>query len=187
MDDELTEWLPSRQQDRLAAAITRQLVDIERWLTLTPAQFLDDAHFTPADFLVYSSGLTRFFFTADVVHSYGVEGEQLSLVLLPEPATGDPFETPYRLSTYEPADLHLRSFLGKTCADVRIWRYYDAVPSDEAREAAVSYLFADETELFYVIYLHGDLDSDYLLSRTHFTPQAVASCYSLRRREYLQP
>jgi hypothetical protein len=52
--------------------------------------------------------------------------------------------------------------------------------SAEALEAAVSYRFEDGQEIFYVIYLHGEDDNDYLLTGDQVSRQRVARCYSLR-------
>jgi hypothetical protein len=70
---------------------------------------------------------------------------------------------------------------------VRIWKLQEEFESDEAKEAAVSYVFDNELELFYCIYLHGDLDADYLLLGNEVPREKVKTCISLARGENAEP
>jgi len=54
-----------------------------------------------------------------------------------------------------------------------------SVAGGEFGEAGVSYLFEDGSELFYCIYLHDELDSDFLLQRAQIAPDEVVGGYSL--------
>jgi hypothetical protein len=115
-----------------------------------------------------------------------VYGEQLSLVLLPQPITQDDFASAYRLSTYKPIPEKIHSYLNKTCIDVLIWTYNEQLDSEEAKEAAVSYLFEDNTELFYCIYLHGDLDTDYLLMPEEIHQEAISTSFSVKQQKWIR-
>ncbi len=195
MDAELFPLLPSQQTQLLAAAIGRRLVEVERLFWVDLPTFLENSHFPAIEYFAYNSGPVQLHFAEDLIHVLDVWGEQLSIVVLTEPLHGDADTTLYQLSKTGTATPALKACLGKTCQDVRIWRLKEEIVSEEAKQVAISYVFADSLELFYCIYLHDDLDSDYLLltenvprdSAKRFSPSGdrVESCFSIAQGEYL--
>lgn len=184
-DLELRNQILSKQITNLKTAIGTRLQDIERWFVMPEKRFLKDKRFAPIDFFPFNSGPAQFFFENNHTHTFDVYGEQLSLVLLPSPIQKDDFAKAYRLSTYQPIPDVIRSCLNKTCIDVRFWQYNEPVESFEAKEAAISYLFQDNTELFYCIYLHGDLDTDYLLMSEDIPLETVSTGFSIRQDKFI--
>jgi hypothetical protein len=186
-DAELFERLPSRQQGLLARAIGCRLLEVERLFLLDPPSFLEDERFRAEDFFVRNSGPIQFHFEGSLTHVFAVWGEQLSIVVMPEPLSDGPYDRLYRLSETASAPPALRACLGQVCLDVRIWTLQEDFESAEAKEAAVSYLFEGGRELFYCIYLHGESDNDYLLSGEDVTRDRVAQGFSLARGETIDP
>lgn len=178
-DAELFQLLPSRKRGLLAAAIGCRLLEVERLFLLDQPTFLEEARFTAEDFFPLNSGPVQLGFDTGLTHTLGVWPSQLSIVVLPDPLSGSRDETIYRLSESESASAALKSCLGRVCRDVRIWTLREEFESEEAKEVAVSYFFSDDLELFYCIYLHGDLDSDYLLLGEDVSRECVKSCISL--------
>lgn len=139
-------------------------------------------------FFSCNTGAIQLYFEDRLIHTLSVYGEQLSIVLLPEIIASDGFAQSYRLSKMEQmAPELLKECLGNVCQDVRIWMLREEFESVEAKEAAVSYLLSNGQELFYCIYLHDDLDSDYLLLEQNIHREKVASCFSLLLGEYIDP
>jgi hypothetical protein len=186
-DDELHAFLPAGRKDRLAAAIGSTLADVERLLTLDPATFLEDERYREEDFFPCNSGPVQLRFDGGLLHVLAVWGEQLSIVVLDEPLATDSLGTLYCLSGTPSAPAWLRACLGRRCEDVRIWTFQEDLESEEAKQAAVSYLLAGGGELVYGIYIHGDLDSDYLLTAGQVRPDLVRSCYSLAQGREIDP
>jgi hypothetical protein len=173
-------------------AIGRRLVEVERLFLRTPEQFAQDGDFSPTEYFSRNSGPTQFHFDGGVTQVLDVWGEQLSLVVLPEPLRESEFwsqegERLYQLSSMDPPPPGLPSCLGKTCSDVRILTLNDPGDWEEAREAGVSYVLRPDLELIYCIYLHGDMDSDYLMLRSDLPRDLVARCYSIARGAYVDP
>ena len=186
-DAELFRYLPSRRTDFLARAIGQVLVDIERLFLNDIDEFLMYSQRTRPDYFSYNSGPVQFRFADGLVQPLAVWGEQLSLVLLPEPLQETPYDRLYRLSELAAAPAALRSCLNQTCTDIRLWTLQEDFDSTEAKEAAVSYRFEAGQELFYVIYLHGEADSDYLLPAAAVPREQVARCYSIKLGQELDP
>ena len=186
-DDELFAFLPSHRKEVLAQALSRRLETVQRFFALSPEQFVEDARFRREDYFSLNSGPVQFTFAGDVHHVLDVWGEQLSVVVLDDALTENAFGTLYTLSTAATAPTELRDCLGRECLDVRIWTLREEIESSEAREVAVSYVLAGAAELFYCIYLHDDLDSDYLLLGPQVPRQKVDRCYSIVRDEYIGP
>lgn len=187
-DLELLTFLPSKQKEILAKAIGKQLVEVERFFAMDLSSFLKYTSFKKTDFFSYNTGAVQLYFEDRLTHALSVYGEQLSIVLLPEIIASDGFAQSYRLSKMEQmAPELLKECLGKVCQDVRIWTLREEFESVEAKEAAVSYLLSNGQELFYCIYLHDDLDSDYLLLEQNIHREKVASCFSLLLGEYIDP
>jgi hypothetical protein len=184
-EEELSEYLPLHRIDVLAAAIGRRLVEVERLFTLDVPAFLAEPRFQATDFFARNSGPTQFRFEGDLIHVLDVWGEQLSLVVLDAPLVSNPYATLYALSQTDIAPPALQRCLGQTCLDVRVWTLSEELDTEEAREVAVSYVLSGNLELFYCIYLHGDLDSDYLLLGQEIPRQQVEHCFSVARREYI--
>ncbi|MBA3923607.1 MAG: hypothetical protein H0X31_18690 [Nostocaceae cyanobacterium] len=124
-------------------------------------------------------------FAEDLIHVLDVWGEQLWVMVITEPLHGDADATLYQLSQTETVHPSLKACLGKTCQDVRIWRLKEEIVSEEAKQVAISYVFANALELFYCIYLHDNLDSDYLLLAENVPRDRVESCFSIAQGEYL--
>lgn len=184
-DDDLYQLLPTSRTRLLADAIGRRLVDVERLFLMDPARFADYTRFSPQDFFTRNSGPVRLCFQGGISHTLVVWGEQMSLVVLGEPLRETEDDRLYRLSQTDMAPARLKACLGRTCRDVRIWTLHEEFEADEARQAGVSYLFDGEIELFYSIYMHGDLDSDYLLPGEDVPRDRVEACLSLARRDYI--
>lgn len=186
-DQELFEFLPSRQADLLATAIGLRLLDVERLFLRDPPTFLRDARFAAADFFARNSGPVELHFEGGLSHALGVWPSQLSIVVLPGPLTGHYGELLYRLGEDAAAAPELKACLGRSCQDVRIWILQEDFESEEAKEAAVSYVFDGGLELFYCIYLHGDLDSDYLLPGADVPRGRVKTYISLAQGGVVEP
>lgn len=186
-DNELLFFLPSRQQKNLAKAIGRRLLEIERFFGIDLQSFLQYTCLEKEDFFTHNSGAVQFCFEEDLIQPFAVYGEQLSIVLLPESLANDDFTQKYQLSRFDFVPILLKNCLGKVCQDVRIWTLKEDFESEEAKEVAVSYVFSNEQELFYCIYLHEDLDSDYLLLGKDVPRERVATCYSIRDGKYIDP
>jgi hypothetical protein len=178
-DAELFQLLPSRRKDWLAAAIGCRLVEVERLFLLDLPTFLEEERFTAEDFFPLNSGPVQLSFERGLTHTLGVWPSQLSIVVLPDTLSGSRDETLYRLSESAATPPALKSCLGLVCQDVRIWALQEEFESEEAKEVAVSYLLSGDVELFYCIYLHGDLDSDYLLLGSDVPRERVKSRVSL--------
>lgn len=184
---DLFQFLPSRRTDILAEAIGHRLIEIERLFLLDLERFLEDKRFESADYFSYNSGPVQLSFEGGLRHVLDVWGEQLSIIVLQESLQGDQDEQLYRLSEMATAPQALKDCLGEICLDVRIWTLKEPFESEEAKEVAVSYLLANQSELFYCIYLHGDLDSDYLLLGPDVSRENVESCFSVAQGGYIDP
>jgi hypothetical protein len=174
MSDPLLEFVPSLQRDVLGQAIGRRLVEIERLIVTGDRPF---------DF-GRAVGPVQLRFDPELLHVLSVLPSQLTLLVERDVLRPDYAAEVYKLSASK-ARPALHECLGRVCTDVRIWKYRDDVPSDEAREAAISYVLEGGRELFYVIYLHGASDDDALMTADEFTPVDVDSCYSIARGAYL--
>jgi len=182
---ELVAMLPSRNIDRLAAAIGHCLRDVVRVFVRSETAFGADGAFDARDEFRFNSGQTMFSFD-EVVQTIGVWASQLSVALMSEAdrelLTGDPDCRVMRLSESGDALVHL---LGLPCEDVRIWTYEDGDDSDRACESAISYCLHGGAEIFYCTWLHGDMDSDYLLPGHLVWRDRARSCWSVARRAAL--
>lgn len=185
-DEQLLELLLSKRKRVLAAAIGRRLLDVERFFVLDLSSFLQYQPLTRADYFSYNSGATQFYFSGGLVHACAVYDEQLSIVLLQERLSNDEFTQAVQLSqATQLASFALSTCLGRICQDVRIWTLKEQIQSNEAKEVALSYLLSGGIELFYTIYLHDDLDSDYLLLGEDVPREKVATCFSLALGGYI--
>lgn len=184
-DAELFAFLPSNQQARLASAIGRRLVEVERLFTLDVAAFISYTRFAAGEYFARNSGPTQFRFEGGETHPLAVWGEQLSIIVLPEPLTTDGDATLYKLTEIAPPPHRLRACLGRVCNDVRIWTLREDFASEEAKQVAVSYLFSGGDELFYATYLHGDLSADYVLPGEDVPRESVAACFSIAAGGYI--
>lgn len=155
-DDIESARLPSNSRDLLAGAIGKRLVDIERIYDLSLEMFVDDGLRDAARYFRDGSGPTRFVF------SDGVDGPSLifgtwpsrrSVVLLSGEFEPEDAQHVERLSCSSDP---LAQALGGVCRDVRIWTLLD-----EGGECAVSFVVGDQ-EIFYVTWLHDDMDSDHV-------------------------
>lgn len=185
-DNELLTFLPSKQKESLAKAIGKRLIEVERFFEMDISSFLKYTSFKKADFFSCNTGAVQMYFEDRLTHALAVYGEQLSIVLLPETLTSDGFAQSYRLSEMEQmAPVLLKNCLGNVCQDVRIWTLREEFESEEAKEAAISYLLSNGQELFYCIYIHDNLDSDYLLLKQDIHKEKLDSCFSLLLGEYI--
>lgn len=190
-DAELAQFLPTQRTGALAAAIGRRLTEVQRLFLRSPDQFVEEPGATATEYFSRNSGPTELHFDGvDVIHTLDVWGEQLSIVVLPAPLEVGGFwseagEKLYRLSEMSSATADLVSCLGRTCTDVRIWTLQEDPETGEAKEAGVSYVLSDGVELFYCIYLHGDLNSDYLVLRRELPRDLPATCYSVAQGRYV--
>ncbi|MDJ0679382.1 MAG: hypothetical protein QNJ18_05905 [Xenococcaceae cyanobacterium MO_167.B52] len=146
----------------------------------------------PVDFFsLNTSTIIKLSFESNLTHNFTVYSEQLSIVLLPNKdyLKESYFDGEwYQLSQAKYLSPEsLRSCLGKICQDVRIWTLKEDFESKKAKEVGVSYLLGNGNELFYCIYLHDHLDSDYLLLKPDVDLTKVANCFSLKRGEYIEP
>ncbi len=170
----------SDHKSELAKAIGKTLTEITRWFVIDLETFTTEFSYEPEQYIQYNTGLTSFQFGNDVKHTYFVNGEQLSLDLLEDSAADDGFSKQYLLSDFDPVQQSLKKFLGKTCIDVRIWKCKEALVGGEIGDAGISYRFEDGSELFYCIYIHGELDGDFLLEKDKVIPSEISSGYSLK-------
>jgi hypothetical protein len=161
-DDPLAARLPLRRKELLRAAIGTTLLDIERWFSTTVADFVARGG-DETSYFARCSGATQLTFSSGLVHALSVWPSELSIVVDEAPFGEDPYSDRHRLSQTRAAPVWLRDCLGSTVRDVRVYVYRDDVPSNEARQAAVSYVLDASIELFYCTYLHGHMDSDELL------------------------
>jgi len=185
--EELFRLLPSRRVDVLRKAIGRRLLEVERLFLLDVSTFLEDERFTSEDFFSYNSGPAQLHFEGGEKHILSVWPSQLSLVVMRDELRETKYDKLYRLSDSEAAHPALKDCLGRTCEDVRIWTLREDFESEEATEVAVSYLLSGGVELFYCIYLHGDLDSDYLLLGANVSRERVDSCVSIAQGGAIAP
>lgn len=185
-DSELSQHLPSQRMQVLAAAIGRNLLEVERLFLLDLPTFLEDARFKATDFFALNSGPVQLHFDRSLTEVLDVWPSQLSIINLPDPLMPSRDEKLYRLSEDADASPALKSCLGRACQDVRIWTLKEDFESEEAAEVAVSYAFTGDRELFYCIYLHGDLDSDYLLPGADVPRRSVKSCFSLAQGRFIE-
>jgi hypothetical protein len=162
-EDPLAASLPLRRRELLRAAIGHTLVDIERWTATTPADFVARGG-TATQHFSECSGATVMLFSEGLAHAMEGWPSQLSITVDAEPFRDVSYSERYRLSACtETAPAWLRDCLGRTVRDVRVYVFRDDVLSDEARQAAVSYLLDSGVELFYCTQLHGRGDGDELL------------------------
>jgi hypothetical protein len=161
----LLEFLPLRRRALLRSAIGRTLEQVDRLLVTTPDDFVDRGG-PPMGFFAQASGPVELLFSGGLVHALSTWPSQLSVLVEPDKLGPDPYAVRYRLSaSQQVAPAWLVSALGATVDAVRVWVYRDDVPSDEARQAAVSYVLGTGLELFYCTYLHGRMDGDELVRR----------------------
>ena len=189
-DQELLAFLPSKRKNILAKTIGKKLIEIERFFEQDLESFLTNEKLPAINFFSLNVGLTKLIFESNLFHNFSIYGGQLSIILLPEQ---DFDKKPYfdgewyQLSHAEYLSTQdLRNCLEQTCIDVRLWTLQEDFESQEAKEVAVSYLLANGSELFYCIYLHEDLDSDYLLLKPDVDLTKAASCFSLKLGKYLE-
>jgi hypothetical protein len=172
--------LPLAQQALLTRAIGRRLVEIERAIVVAPDWFASE-YGDPEAFFTQASGATQLTFSDGLIHTLRPWPSQLSVVVEGEPLPADPYADRHRLSETEYAPGWLRGLVGQEVDDVRVHRYRDDVPSDEARQAAISYVLAG-TELFYAMYLHGRMSGDELLRGEDVPRDAVAETVAMGQR-----
>jgi hypothetical protein len=171
--------LPLRRRELLREAIGRTLLDIDRWTATTPSDFvarggLRSLHFSRC------SGPTIMSFGDGLVHSWAGWPSQLSIIVDGNPVVDVAYSERYRLSDCaDTAPAWLRACLGRSVRDVLVHVYRDDVPSDEARQAAVSYLLDSGVELWYGTELHGRSTSDELLRGDEVPRDHVASTVSM--------
>ena len=173
--------LPLHQSALLGAAVGRTLDDIERILATTPEDF-EARGGAPDGFFAEASGPTEITFSGGLVHALAGRASELSVIVGPDRFGPDPYAERYRL-TDGPVAAHapawLAELVGATVTDVRVWLYRDDVPSDEARQAAVSYVLEGGDELFYGTYLHGRMSGDELFRRQDLDPDVSAGPVSV--------
>lgn len=186
-DAELLNFLLSKNTKKLKQSIGKRLLEIKRFFGMDIFDFLKNYHSLTADqFFSYNSGAVELCFEGDLNHSLAVYGEQLSIIIVPEKLSSDGFAKCYQLSEEKFASEELKSCLNTVCQDIRIWTLREEFESEEAKEVAISYLFSNKRELFYCIYLHEDLDSDYLLLEKDVPREKVASCFSIAVDDYVE-
>jgi hypothetical protein len=183
-DEVLRQFLPSRRLDLLAAAIGRKLIEIERFLGRGPHEFMARGGH-PRDFFSRNTGATQLHFDGGLIHSLVVYPSQLSIVVVPDLLVGDDIEPAYQLIDQDQALPALMGCLGRVCEDVRIYIYAEEFPAEEEREAGISYVFADQDELIYCIYFHGELDSGYLLPGAQMPRERVERWYSVSTGQWV--
>ncbi|MBE9044041.1 hypothetical protein IQ255_06425 [Pleurocapsales cyanobacterium LEGE 10410] len=190
-DKKLLSFLPSKHKNILAKIINKKLIEIVRFFEEDLENFLIHEKLPAVNFFSLNVGLTKLVFESDLSYNFSIYGEQLSIILLPEQDLEEEFYSDgqwYQLSQAKCLSTSdLRNCLEQTCIDVRIWTLKEDFESGEAKEVAVSYLLANGSEIFYCIYLHEDLDADYLLLKPDVDLTKAASCFSLLLGEYIKP
>jgi hypothetical protein len=174
----LAAMLPLNRIDRLAQAIGRTLVDVERHLPTRLEDFLARGG-DESSYFSLASGATEMIFSDGLVHTLSSWPSQLSLLVSDQPRAADPDAPGCRLSATAAAPAWLKACLGRRVRDVCVYVYQDDVDSDEARQAAVSYVLDSGTELFYGTYFHGNLDADELLEGAAVPRDHVAERISI--------
>lgn len=178
-DADFPAYLPSQRIDALRRAIGRELVDVRRLFLLDLGEFLQG---TPGaeetDYFARNTGPTDFVFEDGMIHPLAVWTEQFSVLVLDEPLAPIGWYTLVSLRETPLVRPRFRSCLGRRCSDVRIWTFQEDIESDEAKQAAVSYVLEGE-ELFYGFFIHGNSDEDALMFADEVRPELVASCFSV--------
>lgn len=174
--------LPLQQTKLLRRAMGETLVDIERWFVLNRAQFEAYAG-EGAEYFSRSSGATTFSFSGGVIHSLCGWPSQLSIRVWDESLRDDPDAERHTLSEADTAPKWLRDCIGQRVIDVRVYVYDDDVPSDEAKQVALSYVFDSGVELVFCTYLHGQMDDEEILRGDEISRQNVVAVVSLRATE----
>lgn len=164
----------------LRRAVGQQLTEIERLLVVTPQRFTENGG-ERSEYFAAASGPTQFTFGDGLVHAFYVWPSQLSLIVETDPLADDEYAERHRLSQTDAAPEWLRHCLGQRVRAVQVYVYRDDVPSDEARQAAVSYALDSGQQLFYGMYLHGRLDSDELLPGESVPRDRVERTVALER------
>jgi hypothetical protein len=173
--------LPLSRLPLLLRAIGRRLLEVERLIAVEPDWFASE-YGDPERFLTAASGPTQLTFSGGVVHALSSWPSQLSIVVEDAPFEQDPYAESYLLSETEHAPQWLRDCLGQRVEDVRVHRYRDDVPSDEARQAAISYQLEAGVELFYGTFIHGRLSGDELLRGDELARDHIAETVSIKER-----
>ncbi|MFJ6484784.1 MULTISPECIES: hypothetical protein [unclassified Streptomyces] len=174
--------LPLNRRDLLRRAVGRTLEDIERITSTRPADFTERGG-AASLFFPSVSGPVQLEFSDGLIHALTVWPSGLSVLVHDEALGDDPYADRHRLSRTPQAPDWLRSLLGRTVLDVRVHLHRDEVPSEEPRQAAVSYVLDNGEELFYAVYVHGRMDGDELLRREDVIPAAVARTVSVTSGE----
>jgi hypothetical protein len=169
------------QQALLTRAIGRRLEDIERALVVDPEWYATE-YGDPQAFFTGASGPAQLDFSDGLVHTLSAWPSQLSVIVDGAALPADPYADRYRLSETDRAPQWLRDALGQEVHDVCVYVYRDDVPSDEARQAAVSYELASGIELFYVTYLHGRMSGDEIMRGEDVPRENVAKTVRMSQR-----
>jgi hypothetical protein len=183
--DDLSALLPSSRRQALAAAVGRRLTRVERLFSRSLEAFVRDTGRPESEYFSHNCGPAQLHFEEQLTHSLTVWPSQLSIIVLREPLAEQDEHRLVSLSASGPAAPPLAACLGQVCRDVRIWTLREEFPTEEAREVAVSYRLAGDVELFYSIYLHGDLDNDYLLLGADVPRDRVDTCVSLAQGAHI--
>ncbi|MGB7519215.1 MAG: hypothetical protein WA896_06245, partial [Spirulinaceae cyanobacterium] len=185
-DAELLNFILSNNKKHLEKSIGKRLLEIKRFFGMDISSFLKNYHpLTAEQFFSYNSGAVQVCFEDGLNHSLAVYSEQLSIILLPEELSSDGFTKCHPLSEEQFVSKEIKSCLNTICRDIRIWTLKEEFESEEAKEVAISYLLSNNHELFYCIYLHEDLDSDYLLLEKDVPRKKVNSCFSVAIGDYV--
>jgi len=137
---ELQQYILSNQKRNLAKVIGYHVTNVTRSFVNDLETYLEYHPNEEKKFFIKSSGSTQIFFSNGIYHTLCVEREQLSIFLSPEQLEDSKWETLYHLTDFAETLEKLYSCLGKTCEDIRIWKFNENFESEEYKEAGISYL-----------------------------------------------
>jgi hypothetical protein len=163
--------LPTESIGVLGAAVGRPLLDVERMTATTLADYVEIGG-REGYYFVAVSGPVQLTFGGGAVHALYAAPSRFS-VLVDDAPLADHWLMDRHHVAEVPAPTWLRAVVGRIVRDVRIYFYKDGVDSDEPRQAAVSYVFDDDEELIYCIYLHGRMSGDELVRAADLLPDTI--------------
>lgn len=179
-DRDLAHLLPLNQRALLTRAIGLQLLEIER-LLWTGSEDHRARGGDPRLYFARASGPTQLGFSSGISHQLAVWPSALSVIVDGRPLASDPDAHWVALSRCpcEQREDWLFGCLGCRIIDVRVHLYQGPEVASTPPQAAISYCLDSGVELFYAIYIHGQMDGDQLLRTDAIRWDSVSHSVSL--------